>query len=121
LWDSNEIYWIENGTSSKARGIITMWRRNCFQLSRSFNGNNFSVIEGELKVGVGVQVTIVNVYCTGSLREKKLIWDDISVFRLSKLNRVSCGDYNSIRRKNERKSLISVSDYNSEVSSFSNL
>jgi len=59
-----------------------MWRRNCFQLSRSFDGNNFFVIEGEWKVGDSIKVTIVNVYCTGSLREKKLIWDEICVVRL---------------------------------------
>jgi len=35
------------------------------------NGRNYSVIEGFWKLGKGVFVTIVNVYGSGSLREKK--------------------------------------------------
>lgn len=46
-------------------------KKEFFQLLRSFNGNNFSVIEGGWKVGSGVQVTIVNAYCPRTLRGKK--------------------------------------------------
>jgi len=62
LWGSNEIDWVECGASNNTGGIITMWRKNYFKMLRSFNGSNYFVIEGEWKVGVGVQVTIVNVY-----------------------------------------------------------
>ena len=52
-------------------------------------------------MGVGVQITIVNVYSFGSLKEKKLIWEEISVIRRNHNNRVWCvlGDFNSIRAR----------------------
>jgi len=89
---------------------------------RSFNGNNFSIIEGVWKVGGGVHVTIVNAYYSGSLREKKLIWDEICEVRTNYLNRVWCigGDFNAIKRKEERKSFASVSNYNREIREFNN-
>jgi len=65
-------------------------------------------------------VTIVNVYCSGTLREKKEVWDEINGYRLNQLSKAWCvlGDFNSIRRHEERKSLISVSDYSREIKGF---
>jgi len=80
---SNEIDWVKNETINNAGEIITIWRRSCFHLSSFFNGNNFSVIEGEWKVGDGVRVTIVNVYSSRSLKENKVIWDEIIACRAS--------------------------------------
>jgi len=59
-------------------------------------------------------------YCFGSMREKKLMWDEISVFRMRLLNWVSCivGNFNSIKRKEERKT--SGSDYSRKNLRFNN-
>ena len=84
---SNEIDWVENGVNYNVGEIITMWRNNCFHMSSFFNGRNFSIIEGLWKVGIGVQVTIVNVYCSGSLKEKKLIWEEISEYRKNQVSK----------------------------------
>ncbi|XP_068474816.1 uncharacterized protein [Phaseolus vulgaris] len=72
------------------------------------------------RVGNEVHVTIVNVYCSGSLREKKEVWKEINSFRLNQLSKAWCilGDFNSIIRKKERKSLISVSNYSREIKGF---
>jgi len=61
-----------------------MWRRNSFNLTSSFKGRFFSVIEGVWKVGVGVQVTIVNVYSSGSLKDRKEVWDEICEIKKSR-------------------------------------
>lgn len=45
LWGCNNIDWVENGASNTS-GIITMWRKSCFQLLRSFNENNFWLLKG---------------------------------------------------------------------------
>ena len=54
----------------------------------------------------------MNVYCSGSLREKKEMWKEVSSFRQGQLSKAWCiiGDFNSIRRREERKSVISTSD-----------
>jgi len=78
LWGSNEIEWVENGANNSARGLITMWRKSCFQLSSFCNGRNFTIIQGLWKAGTDVFVTIVNVYSSGSLGDKKAVWEEIS-------------------------------------------
>jgi len=112
----------EFGTSSNTGGTITMWRKSCLQLLRYSNGNNFSIIEGVWKIGGNVQVTIVNVYCSGSLRDKKTIWDEICGVRTNHSNWVWCvvGDFNAIRRKEERNFFVFMSDYISKIREFNN-
>jgi len=85
-------------------------------MSRFINGRNFSIIEGLWKVGLGVPVT----FCSGSLREKILVWEEISVHRLTQLSKAWCvmEDFNSIIRKRERKSLVCVSDYSRKTNGF---
>ena len=72
------------------------------------------------KGGGGVQVVIVNVYRPSLLEEKKVLWKDISELRRRQNNRVWCviGDFNFVRRQEERRSLFSASDYNIEVRGF---
>jgi len=113
LWGSNEIDWVENGAINNAGGIITMWRRSSFNMTSYVNGKSYSVVEGVWKVGAGVQITIVNVYNFGLLKERNEVWDEISELRKIQQNRMCCvvEDFNSIRRKEERKSVVSVSDY----------
>jgi len=120
LWGSNEIGWIEVGGSNNAGGIITMWRNSQFQLVNSSRGNNFIAVEGEWKGDGGVQVFIVNVYNPSLLREKKVLWEEINEIRRLQNNRVWCviGDFNSVRRQNERRSLFSASDYSREIRGF---
>jgi len=56
------------------------------------------------------------------LRDKKIIWDEICEVRTNHSNRVWCvvGDFNAIRRKEERKSFVFVSYYNREINEFNN-
>ncbi|XP_068498198.1 uncharacterized protein [Phaseolus vulgaris] len=120
LWESNDIGWIEVGASNNAGGIITMWRNSQFQLVNSVRGNNFSVVEGVWKGGGGVLVLIVNVCSPSFLREKKVLWEEISEFRRLQNNKVWCviGDFNSVRRQEERRNLSLASDYNRDIKGF---
>ena len=72
MWGSNEIDWIEIGAVNNGGGIITMWKKDCFEMKRYINGNNFSIIEGVRKIGTPIEITVVNVYCGGILREKEV-------------------------------------------------
>ena len=112
--------WVENKAVNKAGGVITMWSNKVFQFSNFKNGRNFSVLEGVWKRGFGTQVTIVNIYCSGSFREKKEMWNEISCIRQDQLTKAWCiiGDFNCIRRQEERKSLVSCSDYSREIKGF---
>jgi len=120
LWSSNEIDWVKIGAINTARGIITMWRRNSFNLTSSFNGRFFLVVECVWKVGLGVQVMIVNGYSSGSLKDRKKVWDEIYEIRKSQQSKVWCvvGNFNSIIWKEKRKNVVSVSDYSREIAKF---
>jgi len=87
LWGSNEIEWVENGANNSVGGLITMWRKSCFQLSSFCNGRNFTIIEGLWKADTEVSVTIVNVYSSDSLGDKKAVWEEISKHRLVQLSK----------------------------------
>jgi len=62
----------------------------------------------------------INVYSPSVLREKKVLWEDISELRQRQNNKVWCviGDFNSVRRQEERRSLFSTSDYNRDIRGF---
>jgi len=120
LWGTNEIEWVENKAINSAGGVITMWSKKSFQLSRFVNGRNYTVLEGYWMRGNGAHVTIVNIYCSGSLRLKKELWNEVCSFRQGQISKAWCviGDFNSIRRQEERKSVISNTDYSREIKGF---
>jgi len=87
LWGSNEVDWVVNKANNSVGGVLTIWNKKFFQMSNYVNGRNFTIIEGSWKVGSGVHVTIVNVYCSDSLWERKEVWDEINGFRLTQLSK----------------------------------
>jgi len=119
-WGSNDIGLIEVGASNNAGGIITMWRNSQFQLDNSVRGNNFFAVEGVWKGGGGVLVLIFNVYNPSLLREKKVLWEEINEFIRLQNNKVWCviGDFNFVRRQEERRSLFLASDYSRDIRGF---
>ncbi|XP_068492357.1 uncharacterized protein [Phaseolus vulgaris] len=120
MWGSNEIDWIEVGAVNNGGGIITMWKKNCFELKGFRCGNNYSIIEGIWKVGKPLEVIIVNIYCGGSLREKRSTWDEICEIRKNHRIKIWCvaGDFNSIRCAGERRGQNYNANYGSEIQSF---
>jgi len=99
-----------------------MWKKNCFEIKRYRNGNNFSIIKGVWKIGTPIEITIVNIYCGGTLREKKIIWDELSEIRKSHPIKLWCvaRDFNSIRCVGERRGQSSNVNFGSEIQSFNN-
>jgi len=121
IWGSNEIDWIEIGVVNNGGGLITMWKKDCFEMKRFRNGNNFSIIEGVWKLGMPVEITITNVYCGGTLREKRIIWDEKNEVRKNHPIKLCVArDFNSIRSVGERRCQSSNVNYSSEIQSFNN-
>jgi len=86
LWGNNEVDWVENKANNSVGWVLTIWNKKSFQMSSFVNERNFTIIEGFWKVGNGLHVIIVNVYCSGSLREKKEVWEEINDYRLYQLS-----------------------------------
>ena len=100
LWSSNEVEWIENANENNVGGVITMWRRNCFLLSKVTNGNKYNIIEREWRLGEAIQIVVVNMYNSSSLLEKRVVWEEVREKRRMINTKVwfVVRDFNSIRR-----------------------
>ncbi|KAK7382416.1 hypothetical protein VNO80_01267 [Phaseolus coccineus] len=70
LWGTNDIRWVQNEELQSVRGLVTMWRSSYFEMIGFIKGANYTVIEGVWKDRVRRQVTMVNMYGFGTLREK---------------------------------------------------
>jgi len=90
-------------------------------MTRYRNGNNFSIV-GVWKIEMPIEITVVNVYYVGSLREKRGIWDELSEIRKSHQIKMWCvaGDFKFIKFVGERSGQSSNVSYSSEIQSFNN-
>jgi len=97
-----------------------MWRKICFLLSNAFNGNNYSILEGEWRIGDALKVTLVNMYNSGSLLDRKVVWDEVREWRRVTNSKAWCvvGDFNSIRRVGERRNVCMDGDHRREMRRF---
>ena len=73
-------------------------------------------------VGGATQITIANIYSAGSCREKKVIWEEVQETRRMQISTPWCvvGDFNSIRRLGERRSVNINTSYSTEKRRFNN-
>jgi len=91
MWDYNDIEWVENKDINNSGGIITFWRKSCFQMLSYVNGSNYNIVEGMWKIGAIMSITIVIMYYPGSLRKKRVIWVEISEVKRTKCEGMVCG------------------------------
>jgi len=64
---------------------------------------------------------VINVYATCTLKEKKLLWEEMSNYKAASQIEVwcFCGDFNAIKSINERK-WVDRGDFSSEIKGFNN-
>jgi len=65
-----------------------MWKRSSFNMTSFLNRKGFSIIEGVWKAGGGIHITIANVYSSGTLKEKKEVWEELRKIREIRQNKV---------------------------------
>ena len=121
MWGTNEVEWVQNGNDNKFGGVLIMWRKKCFLLHNAFNGNNYSIIsEGGWRIGDASQVTFVNMYNSGHLSVRRVVWDEVRERRRVTNFKAWCvaGDFNSIRRAEERRNARVDGDYRREMRRF---
>jgi len=118
MWGTNEFGWIDRGARNNVGEVITMWRRNYFHLTNVITGENYCIIQGEWRLGKASQITIVNINNSRSLREKSVIWEEVHERRRLQFSWCMVGDFNSIRRLGERRSVNTGMDYSREIRRF---
>jgi len=88
--------------TGRSGGLLTVWDENIFKLSDVSKGRHFLAVFGKLQ-GVAKEVAIVNVYAPQPPSEKSKLWKDLTQLKSSReANWIFLGDFNAVRRPDER-------------------
>ena len=81
-----------------------MWHKEAFVYESHSLGKGYIATMG-IHVKSAQRCCVVNVYVARNLREKKLLWEELSSYKMASQIEVRCfcGDFNAIRSRNERK------------------
>lgn len=106
-----------NGHSS---GLLSIWRKECFVAESAFSGAGFLCVEGRWN-GSSSLISIINVYAPQGDSNKRILLLDLCSFLATSSN-LFCvmGDFNSVRKPDERMGFIfdhrRVGDFNAFIS-----
>ncbi|KAJ0936414.1 putative RNA-directed DNA polymerase [Helianthus annuus] len=90
----------------RSGGVVSIWDPSVFKVHVSIKHSNFLLTIGELK-GSNKKLNIINVYAPQIVTQKKALWDEIGVVMGNHSGRwVILGDFNAVRRRDERKNSI---------------
>ena len=102
----NKIGWIHNEGDNGNGSLLSMWHKEAFSYESHSMGKGYIATVGQ-HLKSGHRCCVVNVYAACTLKEKKLLWEELSNYKVVSQIDVwcFCGDFNAIRSRNERKEL----------------
>ena len=102
-----------------AGSIVTMWHKEVFSYANHVVGPGFIAVEGHY-LKANCQCVVVNVYAGCALKDKIVLWETLTSLRQSNNNLpwVLCGDFNVVRREDERKGIQGFSSQKKEIDGF---
>ncbi|KAL8544723.1 hypothetical protein ACS0TY_005092 [Phlomoides rotata] len=103
LWGNPNLDWASRESEGRSGGILTIWNNEVFHKSSSWSTRGVLVINGFF-TGDGSRGVLMNVYAPCSSPEKTEVWDIIKLTVNQNMDARVCvvGDFNSIRRPEER-------------------
>ncbi|KAL8557848.1 hypothetical protein ACS0TY_005085 [Phlomoides rotata] len=103
LWGNPNLDWASRESEGRSGGILTIWNNEVFHKSSSWSTRGVLVINGFF-TGDGSRGVLMNVYAPCSSPEKTEVWDIIKLIVNQNMDARVCvvGDFNSIRRPEER-------------------
>ncbi|XP_058775967.1 uncharacterized protein LOC131650266 [Vicia villosa] len=101
LWGDNQVEWSYLDANGASGGILTMWKKDLFNLIFSFRGDGFLglCVEKDDKL-----IYFVNVYASCDIMLRKRSWDRLCEFKKNNIKGAWCigGDFNAITSLEER-------------------
>ncbi|XP_058753874.1 uncharacterized protein LOC131627053 [Vicia villosa] len=102
MWGDKQVEWSHLGANGASGGILTMWKKDFFNLIFSFRGG-----EGFLGLCVekeGKTIYFVNMYASWDILTRKRSWDRLSEFKNNNIQGSWCigGDFNAVTSIEER-------------------
>ncbi|XP_058726281.1 uncharacterized protein LOC131597610 [Vicia villosa] len=116
MWGDNQVEWSHLDANGASGGILTMWKKDFFNLNFSFRGEGYLGLCVEKE---GKLIYFVNVYASCDLTSRKRTWDRLCEFKNNNSKGSWCvgGDFNSVTSLEERIG-ISTRSYRREITSF---
>ncbi|XP_068471265.1 uncharacterized protein [Phaseolus vulgaris] len=121
LWRSCNIGWVHHEGTNGAGSMLTMWNKEAFEYGSHVVGVGFIAIVGYHLIAKR-HCVVVNVYAACNLQDKILLWEALTILKQSYQNLAwcLCGDFNVVRRPEERKGIRGHSSQKKEIEGFNN-
>jgi len=116
--DSN-VGWIHNEGVNGAGSILSLWHKEAFQYDRHVVGSGFIAVMGQHLKSNRLCV-VVNVYAACNISDKVALWEALMTLKSSHQSMAwcLCGDFNAVRRDDERKGIRGNSSKKKEIIGF---
>ncbi|XP_068485324.1 uncharacterized protein [Phaseolus vulgaris] len=119
LWGDNKVGWLHYKGDNGGGSLLSMWHKDVFIYDSHVMGKGFIFVFG-LHVKANCRCGVVNVYAPCSLREKKVLWGELTRIKLAYQDLIWCffGDFNAVRILSERKGTRERESQSSEIRDF---
>ena len=119
LWGDNNIGWVHYEGENGAGSILSMWHKDKFCYHSHAVGIGFIAVVGQ-HINSNCLCLVVNIYAACNLSAKISLWEAITSLKRSYQNMAGCfcGDFNVVRREDERKGIRIGSSQRKEISGF---
>lgn len=102
IWGNFGFDFVELLADGHSGGILSVWDPSVFFKLDTFLFDNCLIVSGKW-INHDLDCYMVNIYAPQPENEKVELWDKISRFmEANRGNYILCGDFNSVRRPNER-------------------
>lgn len=104
---SEDFNWIFSPSVGTSGGLLSMWNKIQFQMSKSVLNRHWIAIEGKFP-SLNFECILVNIYNPCSVKARLDVWEEISDYcKLAYLPCLIIGDFNEVLKASERGSNLS--------------
>nr|KAJ0222743.1 hypothetical protein LSAT_V11C200067800 [Lactuca sativa] len=100
-WGNNDLDFKVAQPQGKSGGLLCIWDPKTFIKSNTFSSRYFIAVSGQWS-GFPGNTTLVNIYAPQTITDKRELWKELLNFKSSDGNWVFFGDFNVVRKKDER-------------------
>ncbi|XP_068461596.1 uncharacterized protein [Phaseolus vulgaris] len=121
LWGNNNSGWLHYEGDNGSGSLLSMWNKETFVYQSHLMSKGFIAVFGSHSKA-NIRCVVVNVYAACNLKEKKILWEELSNIMSASQDVVwcLCGDFNAVRSPSERKGSMVRGDQSKEIEGFNN-
>ncbi|GKV12840.1 hypothetical protein SLEP1_g23934 [Rubroshorea leprosula] len=118
IWGSEEFDWAAKNPVGRSGGLLCLWDQKAIRKIRVLEGENFIGVEG-MWLPKNTTITIINVYSPCHLTGKRALWEELkNLISGNGGNICLVGDFNTVRRAEERTGCRGVTSEMREFDDF---